>query len=335
MKLGAQFLCEDFDDCMAAVVAAERAGYDLVWFIDSHILWEDPYVYMAHTLQRTERVLVGTAVSNPITRHWTVTASVNATLAKQHPGRVILGLGRGDSAVRAMGVKPVTTKTMAESIGVMRELMQGKTVRMNDTDVHFRWLEEGPGVPIAVSATGPKTLRMAGALADIVMIYVGVHPDSVRWATAQVRAGAEEAGRDPDEVRISVLCGMEVSDDVRAARDAVRWAAAACANHIADVAKNVPDHGMPAVMTRLIEARNQHYDYYAGHLDSSADHTAYLTDELIDDFAIAGPAEHCLAKLEALADLGVWEVSPAYFNGRIPQLELVGREIIPRLAARA
>ena len=49
-------------------------------------------------------------------------------------------------------------------------------------------------------------------------------------------------------------------------------------------------------MLSLIKSRDQ-YDYYDGHLDSGAEHTAYLTGELVDDFAIAGPAENCLRKL--------------------------------------
>ncbi len=71
---------------------------------------------------------------------------------------------------------------------------------------------------------------------------------------------------------------------------------------------------MPEEMTRLVEARDA-YDYYEGHLDSKAEHTAYLTGELIDDFAIAGPAERCLGRSAALADVGVSEVSTAYLNG--------------------
>lgn len=333
MKLGAQFLPEDFETCVASVVAAERAGYELAWVVDSQILWQDCYVYMTRLLQETERIVLGTAVSNPHTRHLTVTASANATLNELYPGRVVLGLGRGDSAVRTMGEKPVSTQAMRDAVPVLRDLMAGRTVRMNETDVHFRWHKPGPEVPIAMSATGPKNLRAAGALADIVMIYVGTHPDSVAWAIGHVRAGAEAAGRDPGAVKVSLLTGMEVNDDRAAARAAVRWGPAACANHISDTMKRSPDHGMPATMTRLVEARTQMYDYYGGHLDSAADHTEYLTDELIDDFSICGPAAACLDRLRTLAELGVWEVSSAYYNGRFEQLERVGREIVPALAS--
>jgi 5,10-methylenetetrahydromethanopterin reductase len=182
-----------------------------------------------------------------------------------------------------------------------------------------------------MSATGPKNLRNAGALADRVMLYVGVNPVSVRWAIDHVRAGAAEAGRDPDAIRISVLTAMWVSEDQDEAWTKCRWAPAACANHIEDTMKRNPEHGMPETMTRLPQARD-HYDYYAGHLDSAADHTSYLTGDLVDDFALAGPPEKVLAKVRELSDLGVDEISCAYHNGTFDQMDRVGRQIIPALA---
>jgi alkanesulfonate monooxygenase SsuD/methylene tetrahydromethanopterin reductase-like flavin-dependent oxidoreductase (luciferase family) len=329
VKIGAQFLPEDFETCLESVVAAERAGCGYAWFVDSQVLWQDVYVYMTHALERTERIVVGTAVTNPLTRHLTVTASVNALLNELHPGRVVLGLGRGDSAVRTAGERPVTTARLAESFPVLRELMAGRPVDLNDKEVSFRWHKPGPEVPIALSATGPRTLRLGGALADIVMLYVGTHPDAVGWAVGHVRAGAEEAGRDPDDVAISLLVGMEIDDDWDVARAAVKWAPAACCNHVSDTIKRNPDHDLPAVMLGLVEARNESYDY-SGHLESGAEHTAYLTDELIDAFTICGPADHCLEKLRSLEALGVSEVSSAYYNGRFEQMERVG-ELIARL----
>jgi alkanesulfonate monooxygenase SsuD/methylene tetrahydromethanopterin reductase-like flavin-dependent oxidoreductase (luciferase family) len=146
-----------------------------------------------------------------------------------------------------------------------------------------------------------------------------------------VYEGARSAGREPEELKVSILCAMHVADDHDAAAAACRWAPAACANHIADMARNNPDHAMPGVMMRLLEARDA-YDYYAGHLDSGAEHTAYLTTELVDDFAIAGPVDHCLNKLRALAEIGVDEVSVAYNNGLFEQMDRVGDEIVPALA---
>jgi alkanesulfonate monooxygenase SsuD/methylene tetrahydromethanopterin reductase-like flavin-dependent oxidoreductase (luciferase family) len=325
MKIGAHFLPEEFPVFVDSVRAAERAGYARAWLVDGQMLWHDLYVYMAHALAATESIAVGSGVTNPLTRHPTVTASAHATLAQLHPGRVVLGIGRGDNAVRTLGLKPVPTAELAETVPRLRAWMAGEEAE----GTRIRWAAEH--VPLMLCATGPKNLRLAGALADIVMVYVGVHPSSVRWAIEHVRSGAAEAGRDPQEVEIAALCAMHVSDDQEEAWEQCRWAPAACANHIAYALRWNPDHGMPEEMTRLVAARDA-YDYYDGHLDSTAPHTSYLTGDLVDDFAIAGPAEKCLARIGELAELGVDEVSAAYLNGRFEQMELVGTQIVAALA---
>ena len=332
MKLGAQFLPEDFPTYLESVRTAESVGYERAWLVDGQMLWQDVYVYLTHGLAATERIAMGPAVTNPFTRHFTVTASVTATLADLHPGRVLLGIGRGDNAVRTLGHEPVPTRELGDVVPLLRELIAGRPIDYRGREVLIRWADEQ--VPIMMPATGPKNLRLAGALADIVMVYAGVHPASVRWAIDHVRAGAEQAGRDADAVEIALLCAMWVGDDQEDAWARCRWAPAACANHIADTMRRNPEHGMPAEMTRLVTARDD-YDYYAGHLDSAADHTAYLTDELVEDFVIAGPAEKCVAKLRELGRLGVAEVSCAYLNGEREQMERVGREIVPALAGIA
>lgn len=329
--IGAQFLAQDFEQCLASVRKAEEAGYSHAWFVDSQLLWQDCFVYMTHALAQTERIVVGTAVTNPYTRHVTTIASMYATLAGLHPGRLACGIGRGDSAVRTMGLNPVKTSLLEESVGVLRELMAGRHARINDADVHLRWLARDAEVPIMMPATGPKNLRAAGALADRVMLYVGVHADSVRWAIEHVRAGAESAGRDPDAIRFSVLTAMWVGDDQEEAWDRCRWAPAACANHIADTMRRNPAHGMPEPMTRLPQSRDA-YDYYDGHLSSEAGHTAYLTGDLIDDFTLAGPAPKVRAKVKELFALGIDEISCAYLNGSLDQMDTVGREIIAAVA---
>jgi 5,10-methylenetetrahydromethanopterin reductase len=332
MRLGAQFLPENFDEYIASVQKAEEAGYEFAWLVDSQILWQDVYVYLTHGLGATERITFGTAVTNPLTRHVTVTASFFATLAQLHQGRVALGIGRGDSSVRTMGLPPARTAQLEQYVRSLRALLSAGATKVGDAEVHLRWLDQDPGIPIMMSGTGPRNLRLAGTLADRVMLYVGVTPEAVNWALRHVHAGARSAGRDPAAVKVSILTAMHLSDDHDAAALACRWAPAACANHIADMARNNPSHDMPEAMMRLLRAREA-YDYYGGHLDSSAEHTAYLTTELVDDFAIAGPVDHCLQKLHALAEIGVDEVSVAYNNGSFEQMERVGSEIVPALAA--
>jgi alkanesulfonate monooxygenase SsuD/methylene tetrahydromethanopterin reductase-like flavin-dependent oxidoreductase (luciferase family) len=316
------------------VQAAEEAGYERAWVVDSQMLWEDVWVYLTRALAETGRIQLGVAVANPLTRHFSVSAGTAATLAKLHPGRVLLGLGRGDSAVRTLGLKQVSTRKFAEVVPRVRDLLAGSEIDLDGTPIRIRWAG-GERVPIAIAATGPRNLRLAGALADIAMPQVGANPAGVGWAVDQIRAGAEEAGRDPEEVEIALFCGLWVSADLPEARERTRWAAACAANHLGDVIARVSDHGMPEELSRVVMARTQHYDYYAGHLDSSAEHTEYLTDELIDDFAITGPAERCLDRIRELEALGVGEISSAYLNGELDQMRRVGREIVPALAKTA
>src|SRR5207249_8256927 len=134
----------------------------------------------------------------------------------------------------------------------------------------------------------------------------------------------------PHDVEVSLYTAMWVSEDVDEARSMTRWAAACAANHIASVARNSSKHGMPPEMTRILDHMGDHYDY-AAHLDPSIERSGY-PDDVVDDFAIAGPPERCVERLRALAAVGLDEVAPAYMNGRLDEMSRVGRDVIPALA---
>jgi alkanesulfonate monooxygenase SsuD/methylene tetrahydromethanopterin reductase-like flavin-dependent oxidoreductase (luciferase family) len=334
VKISAQFMPGDLPVFIDSVRKAEECGYARAYLVEGQLLWRDVYVYMTHGLAATERIPFGTAVTNPRTRHFSVIASAHATLSEIYPGRVVLGMGRGDNAVRTLGLKQVSTKQLRETAPKLKELMAGRAVDFEGTEIRIQWASEAIGdVPVMVSASGPRTLRMAGAVADIVMIQVGVNPEAVKWAVDLVKAGAEEVGRDPDDVETTLYTAMWVSDDVDEARSQTRWAAACAANHIVDVIRNVPDHGMPEALTRLAAMRSEDYDY-ASHLDPSVERSDY-PDEVIDDFAFNGPPERIVEMLRALSAVGLDEVAPSYLNGRLGEMDRVGREIIPAVSALA
>jgi alkanesulfonate monooxygenase SsuD/methylene tetrahydromethanopterin reductase-like flavin-dependent oxidoreductase (luciferase family) len=341
MRLGAYFLPVDFPVYLRSVKAADQAGYDTAWIPDSQMIWQDPYVYMARGLAETDRIVFGTAVTNAITRHFTVTASGHVTLAQMHPGRVVMGIGRGDSSIRTLGLKPLKVAQMRELVGRLRDLMAGEEVDLDGRPVRITFARDH--VPVMVGGTGPRTMRMAGALADVVTVEVGASEDAIRWAVENIRRGAEEAGRDADEVQVVALCGMWVSDDREEARANCRWAPASAANHIAEVMHNNPEHGMPAALTDLVALRRQtvgttglssvdgSYDYYGGHCVNDADHAQWIPDDVLDDFALAGTADEVVERIEGLARLGVDEVAAAFLNGHDEQMRLVGETVIPRL----
>src|SRR5207248_10808191 len=85
---------------------AESAGFTYGWLFDSHVLWKEPYVLLTLMAQNTNRMRLGTCVTNPATREPTVTASVLAVLQELFVGRMDWGVRRGESACRVLGYEP-------------------------------------------------------------------------------------------------------------------------------------------------------------------------------------------------------------------------------------
>jgi alkanesulfonate monooxygenase SsuD/methylene tetrahydromethanopterin reductase-like flavin-dependent oxidoreductase (luciferase family) len=330
--LAAYFMSDDSARLVESVRVAERAGYRRAWLNDAHTLWQDVYVHMTRVLDATATISVGSGVTNLVTRHFSVAASAHGTLAAIHPGRVVMGLGRGDAAVHTMGLPPMPTAEFARLTRLVRRLLRGEEVSAvagEDRPFRIRWLEGDP-VPIMIGATGPHNLRLAGGVADVVQLEVGVTDAAVRWGIEQVRAGAADAGRNPDEIEISIVCALWLADDRDEARARCRWAAASAANHIEEVMARGTAHGMPEEMTSVVAARRAagHVHDYGTHLRGAAAAGDFLTDDLVDNFAIAGDAAHCRASLAALAELGVAEVASGFLNGELAQLRRVGAEVL-------
>jgi len=325
MRIGVQFKPEDWPVLREQVVTAERLGYSRIYLVDGQLLWRDIYVYMAQVLAATERIPVASAVTNPFTRHFTVTASAHATLAELHPGRVVLGLGRGDNAVRTLGLEPVSTSSLTDVVGWLRGLMAGRAIGYNGQQIRIVWEPKQP-VPIMMAATGPRNLRLAGRLADIVIIQVGANPDACGWAIDHIRSGAQAAGRSMDDIEVVVHCAIHISDNVEEARRETRWIAELVGLHAASVARMSKDHGMPEPLMRLANLELGHYDY-ASHLDDRVERAPY-PDEVIDDVAMIGRAEQIAERIRALERVGVTEVAPAYLNGS-SQVSLIGEQLIP------
>jgi alkanesulfonate monooxygenase SsuD/methylene tetrahydromethanopterin reductase-like flavin-dependent oxidoreductase (luciferase family) len=280
-------MSDDSARLIESAQTAERAGYRRAWLNDAHTLWQDVYVHMTRVLDATTSISIGSGVTNLVTRHFSVAASAHGTLAQIHPGRVVMGLGRGDAAVHTMGLAPMGIAEFGRQTRLVRRLLRGEPVSaVEGREFRIRWLQGDP-VPIMIGATGPRNLFLAGGVADIVQLEVGVTEAAVRWGIERVRAGAEAAGRDPAEVEISIVCAMWIADELDEARARCRWAAASAANHIEDVMRR-EGHGMPEEMTSVVERRRaaKHEHSYDAHLDNSEAQSAFLTDELIDNFAI-------------------------------------------------
>ncbi len=144
-------------------------------------------------------------VTNPGTREPTVLASAYATLQDISEGRMVMGIGRGDSARRYIGQKPVPVAKFEQAIAMIKPFMNGEKVRWNDTELELAWVRPDlPPIEMHVAGYGPRVLGVAGRLGDGVIIQLA-DPDIIQWTMGTARAAAEQAGRDPAQAQMHRL----------------------------------------------------------------------------------------------------------------------------------
>jgi probable F420-dependent oxidoreductase len=294
--------------------AAEANGFDYGWTHDSHIKWQDPYPLLTAVALSTERLKLGLNVTNPLTREPSVTASAFATLQDMTGGRMVMGIARGDSALRMIGLEPTPLAEFERVLPVIRDLVNGRRAEWNGTEVELEWAKGRPEVPLYVAGYGPKVLAVAARQADGVIIQAA-DPDIVEWIVGQVRQAAEAAGRDPRELGFIACAPAVVDDDVSAARDVVRWFPGVVGRYAQAVVRQADPATLPRALTAL----------------AGASERDVASDEAVDRLCLVGPPEVHVAKLRRLAELGVGQFNVYLDAGQGRRtLDAYGKEVIPR-----
>jgi probable F420-dependent oxidoreductase len=313
------------------LVLAEENGFDAGWTYDSHILWQESVPLLGLAATATTTMKLGHFVTNPGTRDPTVLASAYATLHDISRGRMVMGIGRGDSARRVIGQQPVKMAEFEESLRMIKDLMNGRKVEWNGKELELTWAVGKPEIPLYVAGYGPKALAVAGRVGDGVIIQLA-DPAIIQWIMATARASAEKAGRDPDALECIIGAPSKVSDDLEQAREEVRWFPAMVSNHVMDLIERYGwDSDIPSELTDFVKAR-KFYDY-KDHSRVGAAHGEFVTDEICDRFCVIGSAEDCTAKLRELESVGVDQFNVYLMtNAQEETLEAYGRDIIPQFA---
>jgi len=314
---------------IAITQQAEAAGFEYAWLFDSHVLWRDPYPLLTLMAQATTRIRLGTCVTNPATREPSVTASLLAELNELSGGRMDLGIGRGDSARRVLGKPPTSMKDLEEAVHVIRELVEGRPVEYEGTELKLKW-SPGHKLPVWIAGYGPVALKLTGRIADGSMLQIG-DPDLIRWFASQVRDSAVLNGRDPDAVKVMAAAPAHVGD-VADGRERTRWFPALVGNHVVDLVNKYPREDLPEELTTYIRSRES-YDYLH-HAEVGSSNAGFVTDDVVDRFSILGSAEEHVVKLRELERAGVDQFNFYLMNGNEEeQVEWYGREIIPAMRA--
>src|SRR6058998_4137403 len=300
-RLGASLpLPPDLEMCRRVAEHAEILGYESLWIADTGA-GPDAFVVAALAAGVTRRVRLGTAVIPIYTRALPVHAAAAGSVAQLAPGRFVLGLGiSSETIVDAWGGVPFRKPfaRMRETVAVLRRMLAGERVSFAGKTVrtqNFRLVSPPPQpVPIYVAALMPPMLELAGEIADgVILNFMPV--EAVPRMLAHVRAGAERAGRDPAALEVVARFQTLVTDDVPAARGAIR--------HM------MGPYFATSVYNRFVawccfadEARAVDAAWRA---KDRTRNVAAVTDEMVDRLAIIGSAEHCRARLAEFAAAGV------------------------------
>jgi probable F420-dependent oxidoreductase len=305
---------------------AEAAGFTYGWLFDSHVLWKEPYPLLALMAANTQRMKLGTCVTNPAVRDLTVTASLFATLNLISTGRMQLGIGRGDSSRRVLGKKPVSWSQLEQSVNVFRDLTSGREIEYESQPTRLTWTAGSPP-PVWIAGYGPKVLHMAGRVADGIILQFA-DPDLISWCLGFVKEGARAAGRDFSKIEVMAAAPVWVSDDLKVAREHVRWFPALVSNHVMDLIRQYKPEDLPPALTSFVQERGS-YDYQH-HCEVDSDNRNFVSDEVVDRFCLVGPVKAHREKLNALAKAGVTQFNIYLMCGEEEKtLEVYEKEIMP------
>ena len=290
---------------------------------------------LALAADRDPTIKLGHFVTNPGTREPTVLASAYATLHDISGGRMVMGIGRGDSARRVIGHQPVKVAEFEAACRMIRDFMNGREVDWNEQGAPADLGAPSRRDPDVHRGLRPEGARGRGPRLDGVIIQLA-DPVIIEWIMATARAAAEKAGRDPDALECIVGAPSKVTDDLASAP---RRGALVPGDGLEP--RDGPDRALRLRLRHPVRADRLRQGAQVlrlqGPLARRAPRTASSsTDEICDRFCVIGSAEQCAAKLRELEAVGVDQFNVYLMtNGQEETLEAYGRDVIPQFASAA
>jgi 5,10-methylenetetrahydromethanopterin reductase len=293
---------------------ADAAGARMVMTGDTPALLGDAYVGLSIIAAETARCRIGTFITNPVTRHPAVTTAAITTIDALSGGRALLGVGSGDSGVYNLGVPPASQARLEEFIGTLRALWDVGESMWDETRVRFTWSHTR--VPIYLAAGGPRGLRLAGRIADGVIIENGLTPEVAAESLRHLSAGAADAGRSINDIDVWWHARAALAPNRDDAIDMIRSGLAGIANRamrFGQEGKQIPpdlEHKFRALTAQYsLLHHEEHAGMYlrnAGLLDELG-----LRDYVADRWSIVGNVDDWGRRLEELEARGVRQIALA------------------------
>ena len=194
-----------YTEVLEVCKAVDDSDLVMLGVSDSPVLVKELYVTSTYCAMNTSRATIVSAVTNPVTRHPSVTASGVYALDQLAPGRIGLGMATGDSALWGVGVKGIATVAhLKEYILTVKGLLRGEDVEYRGRKFSPQWRDwkEPKNIPVYVACSGPKVLRMASQVADGLIMAMGFGEEDLKYIFGIINDACAEVGRDPDELDI-------------------------------------------------------------------------------------------------------------------------------------
>lgn len=311
MRFGITWVPDDLSAFGEVARRTEEIGIDRIGVPDTQAAqYRECYVTLTHLFASTVAVEAGPVVTNPLTRHPAVSAAAIASADELSGGRAFLCLATGDTGVINLGLRPAKLAQLEEYALVLRDLFGTGRARYQGNDIRLKWVERS--VPIYLAADGPRALRLAGRVADGVVVGTGFDEETVSLVRGYIAEGTRESGRTLDDIDVWYMSRVAVADHRTEALRLVSPSLAAAAAHafrFSLTGKAVPDR----YAERLLELERR-YDVTVhnepgrenpnGRLVAELGLTEYLSDRM----GIVGTEQECVEKLRRLRKLGVRNV---------------------------
>jgi len=330
---------------------AESKGFTHAWFGDSQMVWADVYQCMALGASKTTTIKLGTNVTNPSSRIAPVTAGNFATLNVLAPGRVIMGIGTGNTSRRTLGMPAAKLAELRTHVEVCRGLLSGATVPYQEGERRrmIRFLNPDSGfinlkhpIPIYVAASGPKTLELAGEIGNGVILFGTVGDSLLEYSLGHIGRGDERAGKRREDEYILVLTTFHLAkpgENLAALQQAVGPMVTSECNIFAlsvkdprELPADIRDDLMAfkdAYRTPTAPVETRHLDLYSGYVSEfKPEHARLVTERMIKETTLTGTPAEIRARIGKMEAMGVKQVAVA---GGVPEITDFATHVIEEL----
>jgi 5,10-methylenetetrahydromethanopterin reductase len=317
VRFGTGTTIRRFDEYRRWLDTAERHGFDMLTCGDSQSLWAECFSMMTFAATLTTRPELAITVSNPMTRHPAVAASAAASVQQISGGRFHFGISSGDSALRNIGVRAATVDELEAYIVAVQRLTAGDSVEWHGATLALHWLDDPVKVPVWIAAEGPRTQRLAGRVADGVILSNSLTKERLDVALEHLAAGAAEAGRRVEDLEIWHMCNLIFAPTEREGIEGIRSVLAGTANHVYRFTlegKGLPEDLKEPMRGLMNEYQSRHHAQPGSQNPNNDLLDKYgLRDYLARQGTIAGPPEHCVERIHEVASIGATNIVVSQF----------------------